>query len=620
MQGATWNVGGTFPLGLGQAAIGSLSGAGNVDLNDSDGVPLNALHVGGDNSSTTWSGVISGTGSLVKEGTGTFTLSGSNTYNGGTFINAGTLEDGWGFPNNSRMTVASGGTLQLTDEWDGIGSLAGAGNVKLVDASLYTGYDGSSTSFSGVMSGTGTLFKEGAGTFTVTGPGGFGRPSPLIYVGHIVVDGGTLQLGVSNAITSTCAVTVNPGSILTRASLDLSGHYATIGSLSGGGSVTLGGASLYTGYDGTTTTFSGVISGSGSLYKEGGGTFTLAGQNLYTGGTSIDAGVLQLGTMNAVASASAVTVATGATFDVNGNTDQVRTLTGTGNVTLGNGDLLVGDGSSTVFSGAISGAGTLSKEGNGTLTLNGPDTYANTVIDAGTLTLSSVGVLPASEAVVVNSAGVFDLNNLDVTIASLSGTGYVKLGTGNLRINVSSSTTDTFGGVLSGYGDLYKMGAGDLVLSGTNTYSGATHVNDGRLFVNGSLSSFSVVLVSNAILGGTGTVGAVDVLTGSLLIPGFNGFGTLNTGSVWFASGTTLTLPPLGGLNVAGTINLSNGPTLDIPSFAFLPPKNGPFAILTSTAILGTFQGMPDGSKITIGGHVYVIHSTSTSVTLTRIS
>ncbi len=82
------------------------------------------------------------------------------------------------------------------------------------------------------------------------------------------------------------------------------------------------------------------------------------------------------------------------------------------------------DNTSTTFSGVISGAGSLSKEGTGTFTLTGPNTQWQTVIDAGTLRVGSMGSLAVRRgAVVVNAGATFDLNNLNVTIGSLSRNG-----------------------------------------------------------------------------------------------------------------------------------------------------------------------------------------------------
>jgi YVTN family beta-propeller protein/autotransporter-associated beta strand protein len=119
----------------------------------------------------TLSGTISGPGSLTKIGLGILTLSGSSTYTGATNVNAGALQAGAvnAFSPFSAFTVAPGATLALNNFNQSIGSLAGAGSVTLGSATLTTGNDNTSTTFSGTMSGTGGLSKIGTGTLTLAG-------------------------------------------------------------------------------------------------------------------------------------------------------------------------------------------------------------------------------------------------------------------------------------------------------------------------------------------------------------------------------------------------------------------------------------------------------------------
>ncbi len=626
LGGATFNVGDPIAKSI-QFTIGSLAGTGTVNLNG------NSLTVGGDNTPTDWGGTITGTGKLVKAGTGTFTLGGQDTYTGGTTIAAGTLYNDEGFPTTGTVTVSAGATLQMSGSIDDAGSLAGAGTVNLVDCSFSVGEDNSSTTFSGILSGSGTLVKVGSGTFTLTGPTpAVGRLLPRDYLGAIEVYSGTLQLGVSNVIAPTCAVTVDAGPLLARARWDLNGHSDAIGSLAGVGAVTLGGGNLYTGYDNTPTTFSGNISGTGGLYKEGTGTFTLS-PCTYSGVTEVDAGTLQMGASSTVIGTSAVTVEAGATFDLNNYSDSIGSLSGAGHVTLGNGilfgnvNLAVGclstgyDNTSTTFSGVMSGQGSLYKEGTGTFTLTGPNTQWQTVIDAGTLRVGNIRALPSTEAVVVNARGTFDLNNLSVTIGSLSGTGNVKLGGGSLNVVVAGNVNTDFGGVIGGTGSLYKQGAGTLSLSGSSTYTGETFVYGGTLLVTGSLSPSGVVEVtSGASLWGSGMVGNVDVTYGGLLFPNVNGgIAMLKTGKVWFDASTIFTVCLGQSLSASGTVDLSNGPMLNTQLGQLPTHIGGTYTIIQGTAIIGTFQGLPEHSKININGQVFQIHYSATSVVLTRI-
>jgi autotransporter-associated beta strand protein len=132
-----------------------------------------------DSALMTLGGVISGSGGLTKIGDGTTTLSGNNTYTGANDVQAGTLRAGstTAFGNNSATTVDSGAVLELDGNNNSIGSLAGAGtveNASATAATLTTGGDNTSTTFSGVLQdGTGggalSLTKTGSGTQTLSG-------------------------------------------------------------------------------------------------------------------------------------------------------------------------------------------------------------------------------------------------------------------------------------------------------------------------------------------------------------------------------------------------------------------------------------------------------------------
>jgi len=372
--------------------LGALSGAGNVTLGSA------TLTAGGNNSSTTFSGVLSGTGGLTKTGSGTLTLSGANTYTGATAINAGTLQAGATnvFGNNSAVTVASGAVLGLNSFNQTLGALSGAGNVTLGSATLTAGGNNSSTTFSGVLSGAGGLTKTGSGTLTLSGAN--------TYTGAMAVNAGTLQAGAANVFGNNSAVTVASGAVL-----DLNSFSQTLGALSGAGNATLGAATLTAGGNNSSTTFSGVLSGTGGLVKAGSGTLTLSGANIYTGAMSVNAGTLQAGAANAFGNNSAVTVASGAVLGLNSFNQTLGALSGAGNATLGAATLTAGgNNSSTTFSGVLSGTGGLVKAGSGLLILNGANSYSGaTTVAAGTLEIGDINTPGGSIAnnVTVNAAG-----------------------------------------------------------------------------------------------------------------------------------------------------------------------------------------------------------------------
>lgn len=276
---------------------------------------------------------LAGPGSLSKLGAGTLLLTGANSYTGATTVAGGTLRAGsaGAFSSASTFTVQGGATLDLAGLNQTIGSLAGAGTITLGAGTLTTGANGGSTTFSGTIGGTGGLTKTGGGTFTLAGVSS--------YSGATTVAEGMLRAGNAGAFSSTSAFTIAGGAML-----GLGGFNQTIGSLAGAGAIDLGTGTLTTGANGTSTSFSGSIGGTGGLVKNGAGTFTLTGVNSYTGATTVNAGKL------------VVNGALASTVTVNGGS-------------LG--------GSGTV-GGIVASAGSTIAPGNsiGTLTVNGNISFA----------------------------------------------------------------------------------------------------------------------------------------------------------------------------------------------------------------------------------------------------
>jgi outer membrane autotransporter protein len=456
------------PAGNSLVTAGSIEGAGTYNLGS------NTLVVGLNGLSTTVSGSINDGGasggsgaSLVKVGGGTLTLSGASTYTGFTAVLGGTLQAGAAnaLASSSAFMVVSGATLDLASFNQTIGSLAGGGSVTLGSATLTTGNNNRSTTFSGTMSGSGGLTKVGSGTLTLAGSSG--------YSGATAVNAGTLQAGAANAFAASSAFTIVSG-----ATLDLAGFNQTIGSLAGGGGVTLGSATLTTGNDNSSTTFSGTMSGTGGLAKIGSGALTLSGGNSYSGATIVNAGALQAGAANAFSASSAFAVGSGATLDLASFGQTIGSLAGAGNVTLGSATLTTGnDNTSTTFSGTISGVGGLTKIGAGTLTLAGANSYfGGTTIDAGTLAVSADNNLGNSSGSLAIGGGTLQY------LAGFTSNRAVTLNAGGGIFDTNGNAA-TLGGSISGPGGLTKAGAGTLTLSGANTYAGATTINAGTLAV-----------------------------------------------------------------------------------------------------------------------------------------
>jgi autotransporter-associated beta strand protein/YVTN family beta-propeller protein len=200
-------------------------------------------------------------------------------------------------------------------------------------------------------------------------------------------------------------------------------------------------------------------------------------------------------------------------------------------------------GNNATLSGAIDGAGGLTKVGLGTLTLIGAGTYAGpTAVNAGTLQAGAANAFSPLSAYSIATGTILNLDGFNQTIGSLTGSGNVTLGSATLTTG-NDGTNTTFSGGISGAGGLTKSGSGTFALSGINAYTGATNVNGGtltivaggsivsdttvnnggRFLVNGA--SAGVTVNAGGLLGGTGTVGNA-IINGGTLSPG-NSIGTI---------------------------------------------------------------------------------------------
>ncbi|MGA2498363.1 MAG: autotransporter-associated beta strand repeat-containing protein, partial [Tepidisphaeraceae bacterium] len=258
-----------------------------------------------------------------------------------------------------------------------------------------------------------------------------------------------------------------------------------------------------------------------ALTKVGANTLTLTAVNTWTGATNINAGTVRLSGAGQLPSMTAVTLSTGATLDLNGNSQTIGSLAGTGgNLALGGlpaTTLTVGNASNTSFGGTITGSGSLVKTGSGALQLTGANTYTGpTTVNAGTLALSSTGSL-ANPTVNVNPTGTLAAvgnvtmggagpgTNARITVAGGGGTLNLVDGTFNtLTLDASvPSNVLTVGSATQPSNLVFEIGtAGNdqIVVAGTNT---ATFNAGGALVTINALNgvydgSTKVVFVSPA--------------------------------------------------------------------------------------------------------------------------
>ncbi|RDS78904.1 hypothetical protein DWU98_20505 [Dyella monticola] len=441
-------------------------------------------------------------------------------------------------------TTISGGTLQI-----GNGGNSGSilGNVANSGSLAFDRSD--AMNFAGVVSGAGNVVQMGHGTLTLS--------AANTYTGNTEIDAGTLALSAQGSIA-------DASHVIDNAVFDISQTSgASIRSLSGNGSVILGAQTLT--LSAASDTFSGVIAGSGGVTLSG-GTQVFAGANTYSGATTITSGTLQLG---------------------NGGTGGSLA----GNV-VDNGKLAFDRSDDIVFAGAISGSGSVQQLSSGNLTLSGVNTYTGgTSIEQGTLALNNAsaigsGTLAMAAGTTLHATGGFTLANA-ITLS------------GDPDVDVDAGLTTTLAGVISNgtqAGDLVKTGAGTLVLSGADTYTGSTDVAAGALEVTGSLVSH-VTVGSGAALIGTGSIGGLNVVSGGVVSPGVAGIGTLQVnGNVSLAAGSIYQLDASDTgssdlIRASGTATLGGGSVVSTEAGSNWNPSTR-YTILTAASISGTFGGV----------------------------
>ncbi|MDR1398191.1 MAG: autotransporter-associated beta strand repeat-containing protein [Desulfarculales bacterium] len=296
------------------------SGSAGIDLLDAtpsgaSGAPQVTLNT--DVYTVAFGGVISGSGGLSKTGAGTLTLSGLNTYSGGTTVNNGILAGS--IAANTDLTVAGGATYDGTGAARSVNVLSGAGNI-INDSGL----SAQSGAFSGGISGSGGLSKTGGGTLTLSGLN--------TYSGMTTVNNGIL----AGSIAANTDLTVAGG-----ATYDGTGAARSVNVLSGAGNIIND-----SGLSAQSGAFSGGISGSGGINKTGAGTLTLSGLNTYSGMTTVNNGILELGASGSLASRT-LTLRGGAVF-----------RDGSGGYSL-NGGVLNLRGKNAIYDGNLSAAGGL---------------------------------------------------------------------------------------------------------------------------------------------------------------------------------------------------------------------------------------------------------------------
>ncbi|WFP61210.1 autotransporter-associated beta strand repeat-containing protein [Mesorhizobium sp. WSM4904] len=355
-------------------------------------------------------GAISGDGLFNKSGAGTLTLSGTNSYTGGTRILAGTLEAAGGHAIGDASSVfLLGGNLRIQND-ETIATLSSGdtafGNVELAGGNLTVSQNSARVTsyFYGGITGSGGFIKDGTFRQVLAGDSSYTGATQILAGTLFAVGAGRDSIPDGSAVTIAAGATlslVRPTTVLPGVESD----DETIGSLAGAGTVLLGGSTLTVGADGTSTTFSGLISGTGGLTKTGAGALNLTGDNSgFSGPTSIEGGTLR----------------------VNGNIG--------GNVGVETGGTLGGSGT---IGGNVSVAGVIAPGNSiGTLTVDGDyvqlggSTYVAEIDPAGNSDLIDVGGVATIEG---------------GTVFALKAPGGYAVGTRYTILTADDGVTGTFG-------------------------------------------------------------------------------------------------------------------------------------------------------------------------------
>lgn len=654
----------------------------------------------------------SGTGglSLLKGGAYTQILIAANTYTGSTTVNAGTLQIGGSYStlgsNGSLASTAitlNGGTFAVNNFGTSNNNLNRVSDSAVFTMRggtfLFTGSDQASTNSSETI-GTFAL-TSGISKITATANGNLasltaGQFTRNANSGIVLVNGVGLGKDASSNVGRifTTAPTLVGSTAALNTGLNASAQNTQIvpyllgeaTSTTGGVGTLTGTANTFVTYEATTGfrplnptdefTQNAFVTGNNTRLT----TTTNVGASIAINSLLLDGGAVNMSTGQVLSVTSgAILFSTGANSAINGgtldfgSTEGIITInagaaanptitsliTGTAGVSYyGAGTLILGPQQSTYSGNTLLAVGTVIPQGSSTGPAGAPTSGpfgTGTVILGG----SAIRATTAGTGITIGNVISFAA---DTTIATSTGTdqpltftGPVTLTGGNRTLTQNSTAATTFSGNIGDGGNglgliVTGTGSGPVVLSGTNSYTGATQVKGGTVVVSGSISGSAVSigdatnLTKAAILGGSGTVGNVIVgaaagNTGATLKPHAGSASTstgttLHAGSVTFANssahfslqiGRTSAFTGSAGdgtaggdvsdhLATTGTISLLNGADLQLSLLTTTgyTPVNGDIFFLTINsggAINGTFTSLNGTATNLSEGSVFLLNS-----------
>jgi len=463
-------------------------------------------------------GVVSGTGNLTFNNSGTIIINCTNTFTGTTTINGGTVQ-----PNGTGLIYSTGSfgvaannvsingvTLELTN-FISSGILANNINVAGVNV-IDMGSRGVSMVLDGEFTGSGTILvsnEVGGSTLTFGGNGNsnggngdFNSFTGTIQVLDTVAAGtnaaGTLRFnnGGTSANLGNPSMTLNLGGPtsgvhFTEKNANTITHF---GALIGGTNTQLSSVETYViGEANLTTTFAGTLTNAASIQKAGTATLILTGNNPNTGATTVNNGFLQIG--------DGVTTGAGAL--------------GTGAITVNSsptlGTLVFNKPDDFSITNNISGSGTVIKENTDNMTYYGANTMSGTLmVNQGTLSLGAAATIGAQ-------------------VFLASGTFY----------NVSGNPSFTLASTLYGFGTVNGLltAAGGTISPGVNNVAGSPDAGGTLNFANGLTENGSVINKIELSSVGNATNDLIKV-TGDLNVSGVNNFTISRFGGGALANGT----------------------------------------------------------------------------------